>query len=420
MKENEKNTGELLAEIEELKSQLYEATSMIDAIREGELDALVVNTKGKSTLYSLETADYTYRVLIEKFGEGALSISENGLILYCNDYFSKLINMPCDKIVGTYFNSYVDSVGQYRQLQENLSSGLSKGEIVLNVNGVKIPVYVSLTNLQPTLAAIGIIVTDLSEKRKHEEELALNQRKLEIKVNELYQMNSHLEQFIHVISHDIKEPIRKIITYASHLMTSTGNAPEEGKFNNLKIINTSALRLNSLVDDLVKYSLTTTAISSAEVDLNVVIGEVLDDLELIIKETSAKVSVPELPVISGSAVQMRQLFSNIFMNALKYRKADTAPEIKISVQITDCIDLNFPNKKFHKISISDNGIGMDKEHLQKIFTIFQRLHMADQYSGNGIGLAICKKIMENHLGRIDAESVDHNGSAFNLYFPVKN
>ncbi len=420
MEKTEKNIDDLLAEIEELKNQLFEANSIIEAIQLGSVDALILNTNGQPNLYSLETADYTYRVLIEKFGEGALSISENGIILYCNEYFSKLINVPTHKIVGSFFNSYVESAGQFKALRDNLTSGLSKGEITLNVNGIKIPVYVSLTNLQPTLPAIGIIVTDLSEKRKHEEALALNQRKLEIKVGELHQTNNYLEQFIHVISHDIKEPIRKIITYASHLLTGDHSSLEGKKLNTLKIINNSALRLNSLVDDLVKYSLATTAINFVEVDLNLILNEVVDDLELIIKESSAQVSIDTLPKISGSSVQMRQLFSNILINALKYRKEKVNPKIRISAELTDCVDLNFPNKKFYKISVKDNGIGMDKEHLQKIFMIFQRLHMPDEYSGNGIGLAICKKIMENHLGKIEAESINHNGSTFNLYFPFKN
>lgn len=420
MQEKQQHIDTLLSEIEELKYQLAESTGIIEAIREGAVDALVLNTNGKPDLYSLETADYTYRILIEKFGEGALSISESGIILYCNDYFSKLINLPTDKIVGTYFNSYVESEAEFETLYNRLATGLSKGEIVLNVNGIKTPVYVSLTNLQPHLPAIGVIVTDLSEKRKHEEALKLNQKKLEIKIEELYQVNNHLEQFVHVISHDIKEPIRKIITYASHLMSTQGDTLEKGKFNNLKIINSSALRLNSLVDDLVNYSMATTKITSVEVDLDTILTEVLDDLELIIKETAASIAIDPLPKIDGSVVQMRQLFTNIISNALKYRKTGIAPEIKITVKTSDKIDPNFPGQQFYKISVADNGIGMEKEHLQKIFVIFQRLHMADEYSGNGIGLAICKKIMENHSGKIEAESLAGKGSTFNLYFPIRN
>lgn len=402
----------------ELKAQLMEAQSVIDAIREGDVDALVVNSNGKANLYSLESADYTYRLLIEKFGEGALSISDKGMVLYCNEYFANLIDVPAVQIVGTYFNSYVESVGQFKELEDNLASGLSKGEIVLNVKGVKIPVYVSLTDLRPTIPAIGIIVTDLSEKRKNEEALELYQRKLEIKVGELNETNNDLEQFIHVISHDIKEPIRKIVTYASDLI-AVPNEPIESKKDNLKIIKNSALRLNSLVDDLVKYSMSTTKSQEQEIDLNEVLADVVDDLELIVNERGAKITFSDLPKINGSLVQMRQLFSNLISNSLKYRKEKVKPKIVISATVEAGIDPNFPNKVFHKINVEDNGIGMNQDNLKKIFTIFQRLHTPEQYSGNGIGLAICKRIMENHMGRIEVESKVNEGSTFYLYFPKK-
>jgi len=417
--QKEQNIDELLSEIEELKNQLFEANSIIDAIKEGSVDALIINDNGRPNLYSLETADYTYRVLIEKFGEGALSISETGIILYCNEYFANLINIPADKIIGTYFNSYVDSVGQYKVLYDNLTLGLSKGEIVLNVNGVKIPVYASLTNLQPTLPAIGIIITDLSEKRKHEEELALNHKNLELKVEELSQINNRMGQFIHVISHDVKEPIRKIITYASHLISDNSKF-ENKKEHSLKVINNSAIRLNSLVDDLVKYALTADAIIFEEVDLNIIVSEVIEDLELIIKENNADVFFEHLPKIYGSKVQMRQLFSNILINALKYKKEKLNPEIKIISKTATCSNKKNLDTNFHKISIVDNGIGIEEKYLQKIFDIFQRLHMPGEYSGNGVGLAVCKKIMDNHSGKIEATSINHDGTTFTLYFPTKN
>lgn len=414
----EKNIDEILAENAELKNRLFEANSILDSIREGAIDALVVNTDGQPNLYSLETADYTYRLLIEKIGEGAVSISDKGSILYCNDYFSKLVGIPAEKIIGTFFNSYIETVGQFKELLDNLSSGFSKGEVVLNVSGKKIPVYISLTDLQPTLSAIGIIISDLTESKKHEEAVALYQRKIEIKNNELHETNINLEQFIHVISHDIKEPIRKIVTYASNLINTNIESETEKRENNLRVIKGAALRLNSLVDDLVKYAGSTSSLAMQEVDLNTIVSEVTDDIEIIIKESGASIRVNKLPVINGSAVQMRQLFSNLFSNALKYRRQGVKPNIFVSSEIIDCVDPNFPNKKFHCITVKDNGIGMDQQHLQRIFTIFQRLHMPNEYSGNGIGLAICKRIMENHFGKIDAESRINEGSSFHLYFPV--
>ena len=419
MENNDPHIKALKAKIEALEAQLFESNSIIDAIRDGAIDALVLHKDGQPHIYSLESADYTYRILIEKFGEGALSISDDGLILYCNDYFSKLIGVPANNITGTFFTDYVESEREFQLLKAGLSFGPSKGEILLHANGKKVPVYVSLTDLEPNVNAIGVVVTDLSEKRKHEEALVAYQRQLEIKVNELNQTNTNLEQFIHVISHDLKEPIRKIVTYTSHLNDTKSELFEKGELNNLKIVNSSAMRLNSLVDDLVKYAFSAVKTEEIEVDLNKVISEVLDDLELNINDYSAKITYETLPIIPASKVQMRQLFSNLISNAIKYSKSGIPPEICISAAITGFVDPHNPERKFHHIRFQDNGIGMDKMYLNKIFTIFQRLHMRNEYSGNGIGLAICKKIMENHMGSIDVESTPGEGSIFNLYFPIK-
>jgi signal transduction histidine kinase len=416
--EKQKNISSLLSEIEELKTKLFEANSIIDSIKEGAVDALVVNVDGTPNIYSLESADYTYRILIEKFGEGALSLSDEGLILYCNEYFSKLIRIPAGQIIGTYISSYMDAPEQFSQLKSKLGNGTRKQEILLNVNGKKIPVSLSLTDLNPTVAVIGAVVTDLSEKKIHEEAFISHQRQLELKVNELNQTNTNLEEFIHVISHDLKEPLRKIVTYTSRFDMTDMVDGSEGKY--LKVIQLSAMRLNSLVDDLVKYSYSTTKTEPDVIDLNEILEEVIEDLELIIVENDASITAAVLPKIKVAHVQMRQLFSNLLTNAIKYKRADERPKINIIADITDQVDLNDPDKKYHKLTFSDNGIGMDPTHLSKIFTIFQRLHKRDEYSGNGIGLAICKKIMENHEGKIEVESILNEGSNFHLYFPVKN
>lgn len=413
------HTDDLLSRIAELKAQLYEANSIIDAIREGAVDALVLTKDGTPNVYSLETADYTYRLLIEKMGEGALSISEEGLIVYCNDYFSRLLGIPANQLTGTFLNAYVQSAGDFALLKENLLlNGISKGEMLLKSGDRIVPVYVSLTNLNPAVPAIGMVVTDLSQKKKHDEALARYQRQLEVKVNELNQTNSNLEQFIHVVSHDLKEPLRKIVSYTSHLSSTRADLLAVHEIRNLEIVHNSATRLNSLVDDLVKYAFSANAPENGLVDLNRIIEEVKQDLELSIREHSAVINYDGLPIINGSGVQMRQLFSNLIANAIKYSRKEEAPVIDISTRITANVYGFMPDKKFRQISFRDNGIGMEQSHLSKIFTIFQRLHMRHEYSGNGIGLAICRKIMENHLGKIDVESSPGQGSTFHLYFPV--
>lgn len=417
MEEKNKNTQQLLSEIEELKSQLFEANSIIESIKEGEIDALVVHKQGKPQVYALESADYTYRILIEKFGEGALSIADSGLILYCNDYFSKLIGVQSTKVIGTFFHEYVEFPDDYKKLRDSLKNGTIKGEITLKGKNKIVPVYVSLSDLHPMVSAIGVVVTDLTEKKKHEKALSLYQQQLEHKVNELNLSNINLEQFIHVVSHDLKEPLRKILTYTSLLNSIKTDLFTDKEASNLKIINSSAERLNSLVDDLVKYAFSAIKDDNSTIDLNEVFVEVVDDLELLIQESQAEINYNALPVIKGSKVQMRQLFSNLIANAIKYRKDGLNPEITLFSEKIDGKLIKMPEESYYKITLTDNGIGMNPEHLGKIFTIFQRLHMRNEYSGNGIGLAICKKIMENHSGRIDVQS-SPDGSTFSLYLPI--
>lgn len=416
MEENKKNIAALLAEIESLKEELYESNSIVNAIKQGDVDALVVNSNGVPELYSLETADYTYRLLIEKFGQGALSISRKGLILYCNEQFSKLVGLPSEKIIGNYLDEYFDRPEQFASLIEALRYGITKHEILLKSGNEKtFPTYIALTDLEPAVEAIGVVITDLTEKKKHEEALIRHQKELEEKINELNKINRNLEEFIHVISHDLKEPLRKIVMNTSRI---DGSYFKEADTKAVNVMKLSALRLNSLVDDLVQYSSHTAQEERTEIDLRTIISEVIEDFEIIISDKKAVIKTGKVPVIKASRVQMRQLFSNLISNAIKYSKTDIAPEIEISQE--ENLDTEIPNQnaKFVKVQIKDNGIGMEESHLLKIFVIFQRLHARNEYSGNGIGLAICKKIMENHSGNITVESTLNKGTIFNLYFPI--
>jgi len=416
LKDTNANIEALQAEIDSLKEQLYESKSIVDAIKEGDVDALVVNSNGTPQLYSLETADYTFRLLIEKFGQGALSISRNGLILYCNDFFSKLIGIPSEKIIGNYVYDYFQNEDHFVAIIEALKYGITTHEITFKTQTYKktFPSYISVTDLEPAVQGIGLVVTDLTDKKKHENALIQHQKELEDKINELNRINANLEEFIHVISHDLKEPLRKIVMYSGRIDANNLLDSDAKAINVMKL---STLRLNSLVDDLVKYSSHTAQEERTEVNLAQVISEVCDDLEIIISDKKAKIEVGKLPALRASKVQMRQLFSNLISNAIKYSKTDSAPLIQIS-QIEN-FESDIPNQssEFVKIQIKDNGIGMEKSHLTKIFTIFQRLHAKTEYSGNGIGLAICKKIMENHSGNITVESKLNEGTIFNLYFP---
>lgn len=407
----------LESEIRDAKAKWYEVDHN-NLIKDRSKAAMISSKGSKPHFFSIESADYTYRILIEKFDEGALSISRDGLILYCNDYFSKMIGLPSNEIVGTFFKEYIDSEEAFDTIINDLLGRPVKKELLLRALHSKMHVNVSMTDLSPNVNAIGVVVTDLTEKRSNEEALQKNHAELEKKITELNHTNVNLEQFIHVISHDLKEPIRKLVAYTSFLLEKSQAEASNDDGHCLNIINASAVRLNSLVDDLVKYSYTAVKENVRKVDLNKIFSEVIEDIELLINENGAMIECGLLPPITGSKVQMRQLISSLLSNAIKYKKDDIPPVIKITSELAKGFRGDEPEKVYHKITFSDNGIGMKSSHLQKIFTIFQRLHLRDEYSGNGIGLAICKKIMENHSGKIDVESAPGIGSQFNLYFPV--
>lgn len=180
--------------IVELEYQLLEARNLIYAIRHGEVDALLLNKDGKPDVYSLENIDYTYRILVEKFAEGAISISNEGTILYCNSYFSELIDVPISKIVGTYFWDYLPGIKTFYWLLENSKNGTYKGELVLEVGGKTIPVYISITSLEPNLPGFGIILNDLTDKKKSEEIILAHQVQLEEKIKQLNSNEKQLSQ----------------------------------------------------------------------------------------------------------------------------------------------------------------------------------------------------------------------------------
>jgi light-regulated signal transduction histidine kinase (bacteriophytochrome) len=248
------------------------------------------------------------------------------------------------------------------------------------------------------------------------------QKILENKVKELDRSNKELEEFAYMASHDLQEPLRKITSFSERLKEKlpANLEPDVQLYLNRMLAATDNMR--TLIDNLLEFS-RTSRISEpfSRIDLNNVIAEVKADLELKIEETNTKIESDVLPVIDAIPMQMRQLFTNLFTNAIKFRKGDTNPEIHIksSVLSDEEIENNHlrHNTKYYKIIVTDYGIGFDQEFSMKIFQIFQRLHGKAEYPGSGIGLAICKKIVENHMGRIYAESELDRGADFVIILP---
>lgn len=262
------------------------------------------------------------------------------------------------------------------------------------------------------LSCFLIIIEAYKRRRIH-------QQTLEQKIKELNTTNAELEQIAFVASHDLQEPLRKIRTFCDKLNTQySSDLNEDGKAI-VEKISASSQRIQELLNDLINYNQVTRNDEKIEkVDLTICFQGVCEELDNVIKQKKAVIRVNQLPVVEGYYRQLFILFYNLLDNAIKFSKPAVIPRINIFTSEVRGTEIG-SSEMFIKISVSDNGIGFEKEYNEKIFIIFKRLHNnSSPLKGKGIGLATCKKIMLNHHGAITAQGETGVGATFNLYFPV--
>ncbi|GAB3898172.1 ATP-binding protein [Spirosoma agri] len=272
------------------------------------------------------------------------------------------------------------------------------------------------------------LTTELEATNKelavNNEEYAAINDKLEESNGLLVRSNENLQQFAYVASHDLQEPLRKIQQFSDLLKKRYPDTTGE-ELVYLDRMQSAASRMSTLIRDLLSFSrISTQRESSVPIALATVVQGVLVDLELVIEETDALIEVDNLPTIEGDRSQMGQLFQNLVGNALKFRQTNTRPHVRITSRwlSSDHLPLGVkPTRRaiaYHRIDVIDNGIGFDEKYLDRIFQVFQRLHGRGSFSGTGIGLAICEKVVANHGGAITASSQPGQGATFTVYLPV--
>lgn len=245
---------------------------------------------------------------------------------------------------------------------------------------------------------------------------------LEQKIAQLDKSNNNLQEFVYVASHDLQEPLRKISTFTERIDSKYKEVLDEEGRSYLKRIMASTGNMQTLLEDLLDFSkLSFSEKKFEKVNLQQCINGVINDLELKIEESKTTINCSTIPDIEAYPSQIRQLFSNLINNSIKFKKEHEPPVISIACDNIDHDE--FPNlplvegRKYVKIRVEDNGIGFDEEFSERIFKIFQRLHGKAEYKGSGIGLAICKKIVDNHHGFIFATSKPNEGSNFTIILP---
>jgi two-component system sensor kinase FixL len=368
----------------------------------------------RRTLDNLDLANRELSNVWHALNESAIvAITDRaGNITYVNDRFCRISKYSREELLGKnhrIINSGYHPRDFFVEMWKVVSSGQAwEGEIR---NRAKDGTYYWVNTS---------IVPFLDEKKEPYQYVAIRyeitQRKqgeenLKVYANRLELSNRELQDFASVAAHDLQEPLRKIEAFGDRLQTRFAPVLGDDGRDYLSRMVSAASRMRRLIEDLLTFSrVTTRARPFQEVDLNTILTEVLSDLEIRIEQVKGQVEVEQLPTLEADGLQMRQLFQNLVANALKFHRPDTPPVVKISASVkgNECV-----------LSIQDNGIGFDEKYLDRIFTIFQRLHGRQAYEGTGVGLAVCRRIAERHSGQITARSAVGHGARFLVSLPVK-
>jgi PAS domain S-box-containing protein len=372
----------------------------------------------------LRDQQFYTRSLIESNIDALMATDPRGVITDVNKQTEALTGSTRDELIGAPFKNYFTDPGQaeagiHRVLNEGkvtnyeLTARARDGnETVVSYNASTF--YDRDRRLQGVFAA----ARDITDRKRTEEQLKLYSDKLE-------RSNRELQDFAQIASHDLQEPLRKILAFGDRLKAKAGESLDEECQDYLQRMFSAAARMQTLITDLMTFSrVETKGQSFAPIDLGVIAREVSADLETLIEQTGGRVEIEELPTMDADPLQMRQLLQNLIGNSLKYYRAGVPPVVRIYSQKLDepraasmTKDGALPGQ-LTQIMVNDNGIGFDEKYLDRIFTMFQRLHKKGEYEGTGVGLAICRKIVDRHGGTITARSTPGEGTTFVVTMPV--
>jgi signal transduction histidine kinase len=399
--------------------------SAYDEIRKKNIELVALSEK-------LGESENRYRNLVDTIPVLICIVNDRNMVLLANNAFEFYLKGPLLSFDKKSLSAFIHHDDVQLIIEGWSNAKKNRGDFSADIRIKKEDIYIwHNISIMPNKAEDGSVgswliyfVNNNAQKMivealKDNSELRKIQLELESANSKLQFKNKELEQFAFITSHDLQEPLRKIMIMISR---AAEHLTEQQKtLYYFDKITMAAGRLSNLISDVLNYSRVNNHDKfTAEVDLNDIVAQTLEDLSLIIEEKKAVVNLSPLPAVNGIGTQLRQLFYNLINNALKFNTAHPVVNISyrlISSQSNTSFDPQAPSGNFHVISIEDNGIGMDSEYSGRIFDMFQRLHQRDQYSGNGIGLALCKRIIENHNGTINFTSIPGKGTTFWIYLP---
>lgn len=360
-------------------------------------------------------AEHVFRWVVEGAPNGIIVADVSGRIVLVNRKAEELFGYSREEFLGMSVDQLVPvKVRGGHELfrrgfishPESRPMGAGRDLYALRKDGTEVPVEIGLTPLEtPSGLLVVSSLVDITARKNAEMALLRYAADLE-------RSNSELERFASVASHDLQEPLRKIRTFAERLQERTEGQIDDRSADFLGRMIDASQRMQSLIGDLLAFSrITTQANPFQRINLNEIVSAVLVDLEVALEETNGVVQVDPMPLIEADPSQMRQLFQNLIGNALKFRQEGQRAEVHITSRVVHSKDL--------EVRVKDNGIGFDSIYRHQIFEIFERLHGRGKYAGTGVGLAICRKLVERHGGSIRAESEPGQGASFIVTLPIR-
>ncbi len=436
---------ELQSSNEEMQSLNEELETSKEELQSTNEELIIVNQELLDKQEQLNSSIYYAESIVSTISEPLIILDKRLKIKTANASFYRVFNAEEEETEGKLFyeiqnhqwddevmRSLLEKILPEKQRLTDFEITLkfpSLGKRTLLLNALQI------LNKKNSEKLILLAIDDITERRLVEQKLITFSNDLEAQVmertvelnksiEELKQTNIKLDQFVHVASHDLQEPLRKISTFSMRLQDKHKDEMSTDVKSYLNKIEGASSRMATLIQDLLSYSrLLNHDNSFSTTDLNETVKNILDDFELLIDEKKANIKVDLLPTIDAIPLQMNQLFYNLIGNALKFSKKDVIPSISITSrilsqkQIKKYPALN-PSMTYYEIIVKDNGIGFEQKYAKQIFTIFQRLQEKEMYIGTGIGLALCQKIIQNHKGEIFAIAEENEGAFFHIILPL--
>jgi PAS domain S-box-containing protein len=376
----------------------------------------------KLTQEALLKSQQLYRTLVDCLPQQVVYKDRELNFLSVNAGFARLAGQRADELMGKNDHSvFPREVAERRQADDRRVLESGHPEVMEEVDIHEGRRRVLEVTRVPVISEDGLVVgllgifTDITERKLAEEKLREFNSQLE-------RSNRELQDFAYVASHDLQEPLRKIVVFGDRLREKFGSALTDEGRDFLERMQKAARRMQALISDLLTFSrVTSKAQPFRPVDLAEMTQEIVGDLEGRLEQVKGRVEVGPLPTIEAEPVQMRQLIQNLIGNALKFHRKNEAPVVRVEAQTTLGTrprGSGALSEVLLQLTISDNGIGFDEKYLDRIFNVFQRLHTKNEYEGTGMGLAICRKIAHHHGGEITARSEPDRGSTFLVTLPV--